>query len=494
MPRKAARRLLGSSSMTKGQYEKVLPPLRDALLAAQKRLTDEKSFALAVIVTGMPTAGRSEIVNEFLEWLDPKRVHVHALEKLRQSARGWPAMWRYWNALPARGEMAFFFMGWYEDLTHPALRQPAKSRRHWARTTERIRQFESMLVRDGVRILKIHLTLDGQVQKERIRKLRDDKLTRWRVTREEQWLVRHHDEVTRVAQKVIAATSRPGLEWRVIDGADPQSRTFAAGGLLLDALERGFTARLPSSKSLKPAVPRGRVDFSGSHPGEPLDDDHYDEELERLRGRFALLTRRSRFRKHGAVLAFEGMDAAGKGGAIRRLTSALDARQYNVIPVSAPTPQESSYPYLWRFWRHIPRRGEIAIFDRSWYGRVLVERVRGFASAPDWRRAYEEINEFERQLAEHGLVVHKFWLQVGKEEQLRRFRERDRDPLKRYKVDPEDWKNRRLYDDYKVAAREMILRTNTDDAPWTIVEADDKKYARLKVLRTVCEAIERALG
>ncbi|HMN45057.1 MAG TPA: hypothetical protein PKE27_10810 [Povalibacter sp.] len=492
MPRKA--RLFGARRMSKEQYEKVLPPLRDALLAAQKRLTDEKSCALAVIVTGVPTAGRSEIVNEFLEWLDPKRIRVHALEKLRQTARGWPAMWRYWNALPARGEMAFFFMGWYEDLTQLALRGPARERRHYTRIAERIRQFESMLLRDRVRILKIHLTVGEKVQKERIHKLRADKLTRWRVTREERWLARHHDKVAKVARGTIAATSRPGAEWHLVDGTDPQSRVFAAGRLLLDTLENGFAARTPSTKVAKHSMHRhGRIDFSSSHPGERLDDDHYDEELERLRGRFALLTRRGRFRKHGAVLAFEGVDAAGKGGAIRRLTSALDARQYNVVPVSAPTPEESSYPYLWRFWRHIPQRGEIAIFDRSWYGRVLVERVRGFASVPDWQRAYDEINEFERQLAEHGLVVHKFWLQVGKEEQLKRFHERDRDPLKRYKVDPEDWKNRRFYDDYQQAAREMIQRTGTDDGPWTIVEADDKKYARLKVLRTVCEAIERKL-
>ncbi len=487
-------RLIGSRRMSKEQFEEVLPPLRDALLAAQKRLTDEKSFSLAVIVTGVPTAGRSEIVNEFLEWLDPKRIHVHALAKLRQTARGWPAMWRYWNALPPRGEMAFFFMGWYEDLLYPALRQRAKARHHHARTLERIRQFETMLPRDGVRILKLHLTVDKDEQKERIRKLRADKLTRWRVTREERWLVRHHREVDKVAKETIAATSRPGAEWHVIDGTDSQSRVFAAGKLLLDTLEDGFAARrLPAAPPKHKAVRGDRRSFPSSHPGAPLDDDHYDEELERLRGRFALLARRDRFRKHGAVLAFEGMDAAGKGGAIRRLTSALDARQYNVVPVSAPTPQELLYPYLWRFWRHVPRHGEIAIFDRSWYGRVLVERVRGFASAPDWQRAYDEINEFEQQLTEHGLIVHKFWLQVGKDEQLQRFHERDRDPLKRYKVDPEDLKNRRFYDDYQLAAHEMIRRTSTQNAPWTIVEADDKKFARLKVLRTVGEAIERAL-
>jgi polyphosphate kinase 2 (PPK2 family) len=186
------------------------------------------------------------------------------------------------------------------------------------------------------------------------------------------------------------------------------------------------------------------------------------------------------------------MDAAGKGGAIRRLTAALDARQFTVVPISAPSAEELAHPYLWRFWRRIPERGDFTIFDRSWYGRVLVERVRDLASDEDWQRAYEEINEFERQLVQSKIIVHKFWLAIGKDEQLQRFKDREGDALKRFKVDREDWANRRFYDDYQRAAREMIARTSTDWAPWTVVEADDKKFARLKVLRTVCEALEGA--
>lgn len=495
-PRARNPRLFGSRRMTREQYERVLPPLRDALLSAQKTMENEKPFALAVIVTGAPTAGRSEIVNEFLEWMDAKHMHVHALEKLRAESRAWPAMWRYWNTLPARGEIAFYFTGWYEDYVYPALWHPGKARRQQARVVERIRQFEAMLLRDKVHVLKLHLTVSRELQKERIRKLRSDKLTRWRVTDEERWLARHHDRVSKTAQQCVRDTGQPAAEWHLIDGTDAQSRTFAAGRLLLDALERGLSRKPPPpAKSTRRTATLDTAvsEFQGRHEGKAVDDDVYDTQLEQLRGRFALLTRRERFRKHGAVFAFEGMDAAGKGGAIRRMTSALDARQYNVVPVSAPSAEERSYPYLWRFWRHVPQLGEIAVFDRSWYGRVLVERVRDLAEPPDWQRAYEEINEFERQLVEHGLVVHKFWLAVSKEEQLKRFRERDGDKLKRYKVDPEDWKNRRYYDEYQLAAHEMIRRTHTAHAPWTVVEGDDKKYARLKVLRTACEAIERVL-
>jgi polyphosphate:AMP phosphotransferase len=479
-------------ALSKEKYDEVLPALRDALLAAQHELQQDKPFSLAVIVTGVPTAGRSEIVNELLEWLDPKHVRVHALEDERQRVRPWPAMWRYWNALPPRGTITFFFLGWYEDYLLPAWHKPDKARHKEARTLERIRQLESMLPQDGVRVLKLHLIVSPKLQRERIEKLRANKLTRWRVTQEERWLVRHHDRVGRAFTRAIDATSDV-IPWQVIAGDDPQARLFAAGRALLQELERGLRVPLRTTGP-EPAAQSARVPRLNAKHGEKLDDATYKSELELLRGRFALLARRHRFARHGAVLAFEGMDASGKGGAIRRLTSALDARQYTVVPIGAPTASEREFPYLWRFWRNVPKLGEIAIFDRSWYGRVLVERVRALATENDWRRAYDEIREFEMQLSEHGLIVHKFWLQVSETEQLKRFEARDRDKLKRFKVDPEDWENRKFYDQYQRAAREMIQRTSTEAAPWTVVEADDKKYARLKVLRTVCEAIERKLG
>jgi polyphosphate kinase 2 (PPK2 family) len=231
-----------------------------------------------------------------------------------------------------------------------------------------------------------------------------------------------------------------------------------------------------------------------THSGPPIAEEDYDRALEELQGRLALLSRRRKFVKHSVVVVLEGMDASGKGGSIRRITAALDARQYRVVPISAPTPEEKARPYLWRFWFQLPPRGNYTIFDRTWYGRVLVERVRGFADAPDWQRAYEEINEFERQLVEHQVIVAKFWMSVSPAEQLARFAERDRNRLKRFKVDPEDWINRKLWKPYQAAARDMLALTSTPHAPWTIVPADDKRHARLRVLRGLCERIESALG
>lgn len=481
--------------LSKAAFEKRLPALRDALLKAQTELHASKSAALVVIVSGLPAAGRSEVVNQFLEWLDPKRISVHALrhESVRKPPP-LPSLWPYWNTLPARGDIAIHFIGWYDDYLQAALYSPKKARFSEARVVERIRQFEAMLPLDKVRVLKLHLHVDKKTQRQRIAELRASKLTRWRVTDEDRWLARHYGKVGRVAKRCFRVTGSKQAPWHVVDGTDPQYRAFEAGTLLLKALEAALQTRADAARHRwpQPAAGDGKP-FATHQQGDSLEDAAYERELEALQGRFALLTRKKGFAQHAGVFAFEGMDAAGKGGVIRRLTSALDARQYGVVSISAPSPEESAHPYLWRFWRRIPERGAITVFDRSWYGRVLVERVRDLTAENDWQRAYDEIKEFELQLAESGIVVHKFWLAVSKEEQLKRLQERDSDPLKRFKVDPEDWANRRFYDAYQAAAHEMIRRTHADHAPWTVIEGDDKKYARLKVLRSVCESLERAL-
>jgi polyphosphate kinase 2 (PPK2 family) len=364
-----------------------------------------------------------------------------------------------------------------------------KARKHEKRAIERIVQLEQMLVKDSVHVIKIHLHTDKKTQRRRLAELLASKLTRWRVTDEDRWMAKHYDEVSRSTERCLKATDHPAVPWHVVDGTDEEYRLLAVGTILRDGMRDALRAaeKKPASKQQRHAK---IVALQVRQPAEALDDEEYHRELDILQARVAYLVRKRRFRKQALVLAFEGMDAAGKGGAIRRVTHAFDARQYEVVPVSAPTQEERSYPYLWRFWRHIPELGHIAIFDRTWYGRVLVERVRGFTPEPDWRRAYDEISEFELQLTEHGILVAKFWLAVSKEEQLGRFKSRDTDPLKRFKVDKEDWTNRRFYDDYQSAAAEMIHRTDAPQAKWTVVPADDKKAARLMVLKTVCKTLE----
>jgi polyphosphate kinase 2 (PPK2 family) len=284
----------------------------------------------------------------------------------------------------------------------------------------------------------------------------------------------------------------------VVEGSDAEYRAVTVGKVLLEALRKRLALkkerRVPKSQAAPIIKPVDRVNMLARMDlKQALDKKIYDKKVEKLQSRLALATRHPKFAKHDVVCVFEGMDAAGKGGAIRRVTGALDARLYHTIPVAAPTDEERAQPYLWRFWRHVPRKGRITIYDRSWYGRVLVERIEGFCSEADWMRAYGEINDFEEQLAANGAIVLKFWLQISKEEQLRRFKEREATRFKRFKITAEDWRNREKWSAYQEAAADMIERTSTDRAPWTLIEANDKYHARVKVLSTLVQSIESAL-
>lgn len=487
---------LSGRRLTRLEYQHELPKLQDKLLDAQFELRKSAARAVAVLVTGIPGAGRSEVVNELLGWLDPKFVTVYGFREPNDVERERPAMWRYWRVMPPKGRIAILHAGWYDEFLSAAVRQPKRPAVEVKREIDRIQRLERMLVADGVAVVKIHLHIGPELQRRRIRRLFKDKTTRWRVTAEDHWSMRHYARVERALEHCLEATRQPCAPWHVVDGTDREHRALEVGRVLLAGIEgrigtpAGTTVPRPS---LLPGQKAARAKLPATRRGPAMPEEDYDRRLEELQGRLALLSRRRKFVKHSVVVAFEGMDAAGKGGAIRRITAALDARQYRVVPISAPTPEELARPYLWRFWFQLPPRGNYTIFDRSWYGRVLVERVRGLAPRPDWQRAYAEINEFEQQLAEHRIVVAKFWMSVSPAEQLARFQERDRNPLKRFKVDPEDWRNRGQWQAYQAAARDMLALTDTSVAPWTVVPADDKRRARLQVLQALCERVEAAL-
>ena len=488
--------VLSGRRLTKLEYEHELPRLQDHLLDAQFELRKNRARAVAMIVTGIPGAGRSEVVNELLGWLDPKFVTVHGFREPDEVERQSPPLWRYWQAMPLRGRIAILHAGWYGEFLRESVLERERPVAVVRREIERIRSLERMLVADGVAVVKAHLHVGPELQRRRLSKLQEDKSTRWRVTPEDLWLARHYRRVEQVLEHCLEVTGQPGAPWHLVDGTDRQHRALEVGRVLLAGIE-GRTGRSAGTAAPRVvAIPRRTaksVKLAAGHRGPSVAEEDYEHELERLQGRLALRSRRRKFAKYSVVVAFEGMDAAGKGGAIRRITAALDARQYRVVPISAPSVEELARPYLWRFWQQLPPRGNYTIFDRSWYGRVLVERVRGYAARPDWQRAYGEINEFERQLTEHRVIVAKFWMSVSPEEQLARFKERDRNPLKRFKVDPEDWSNRKLSAAYGRAARDMIALTSTRHAPWYVIPADDKRYARLLVLRRLCEQVESVL-
>jgi polyphosphate kinase 2 (PPK2 family) len=282
----------------------------------------------------------------------------------------------------------------------------------------------------------------------------------------------------------------------VVEGTDDRYRSLTVGQILLQALQKKLATKATQKSPVAPMVrvnTDGRTVLSEMDLSLSLPEKTYDNELAQWQGRLSELLRDPRFKGRSLVCAFEGADAAGKGGAIRRIGAALDARQYQVIPVAAPTEEERAQPYLWRFWRHVPRKAQVAIFDRTWYGRVLVERVEGFCAENDWLRAYTEINDFEHELADSGVIVVKFWLQISQEEQLARFKAREQIAFKRFKITQEDWRNREKWDAYQQAICDMVERTSTGNAPWTLVEANDKNYARVKILQTLCERVEAEL-
>ena len=353
-----------------------------------------------------------------------------------------------------------------------------------------------MLVDEGALVLKFwfHLTKEGQ--RERLKALSSDPRTAWRVTQWNWDRLKTYDQLQDVARHLLRVTNTAAAPWVVVEGTDDRYRCMTVGQVLLKAMQNKLAAKEAPHMPMAPMV---RVDLDGRNVLSELDltltlaDKPYKDELAKWQGRLSELVRDERFKNRSLVCAFEGADAAGKGGAIRRIAAALDARQYQVTPVAAPTDEEKAQPHLWRFWRNLPRHGHVAIFDRTWYGRVLVERVEGFCSEADWLRGYSEINDFEHELIEAGVIVVKFWLQISQAEQLKRFKEREQVEFKRFKITQEDWRNREKWHDYQQAICDMVERTSTGEAPWTLVEANDKNYARVKILRTLCERLEAAL-
>lgn len=477
----------------KQRYKEEAEPLRQQLLAAQFAMLEARKQGVLVVVAGVDGGGKGETVQLLNSWLDPRRVQTHAFGDPSDEERERPPLWRYWRALPPRGEIGIFFDSWY--MTPILARAHGSiSEAEFDATLEDIRRFERMLSDEGFVLLKLWFHLSRAQQRKRLRELESDDDTRWRVTESDWDHYRHHREISEAAARALRLTSHEFAPWIVVPGSDERYRSLVTARALLDAMVNDDGETKASEPAVHPVPPLdGRNVLSGLDLSQRLEKDEYEHELEHWQGELARIVLHKRFRRRAAVVVFEGMDAAGKGGAIRRVAAALDPRRYHITPIAAPSDEEKARPYLWRFWRHLPRRGKLAIFDRSWYGRVLVERVEGFCSTTDWLRAYGEINDFEEQLDENGTVVIKLWLHIDLETQLARFSSRQTDPFKQYKIGPDDWRNREKWPAYENAISDMIDRTSTECARWTLVEAADKNFARIKVLRTICERLRERL-
>jgi polyphosphate:AMP phosphotransferase len=483
--------------------------LRADLIAAQDALADNRRRSVLILLNGPDGAGKGEVLNRLYEWLDARHLKTMAYGDLTDDERLHPLEWRFWRDLPPYGTLGIVLGSWYHDIL-VARAQGQISRTELSGLLSRINAFESMLADERVVLLKIWLQVDDAQSRKRLKQARKNGVFVRPVVRE--WRVvdtpKERARIVDAALEMARVTSTGAAPWHVVPAGDEEYRDIAVGRLLLDVLRRADEPLPGAAPVAKSAVPhlRRRAKAASGHSelpvpsilssldlGETLDAETYKARLDDAQARLTVLAGSKAFRDHGLVCVFEGNDAAGKGGAIRRVRAALDPRQFRVHGIAAPTDEEKARPYLWRFWRNVPRLGQIAFFDRSWYGRVLVERVEGFCSREDWERAYGEINNFEFRLSEAGYIVVKFWLAISPEEQLKRFKEREDISFKRYKITPEDWRNRQKWPLYEAAITDMIDRTSTPYAPWTLVEANDKKFARVKVLETIAERLEAAL-
>ncbi|MCU0839034.1 MAG: polyphosphate:AMP phosphotransferase [Rhodospirillales bacterium] len=469
--------------------------LREALLDVQFDLVGKKPFAVLILLAGIDGAGKSEVLARLNEWLDPRHLHTMAFDARDEAERERPPLWRYWINLPPKGTIGIFLGSWYRDALEEHLFGDSSSDR-LERDLAAMTRLETMLADEGVLLIKLWLHLSRAEQEKRLADIK--KLPGGgRHIIEYRRIGKHYQQAMAAIENAVRLTSTGEAPWVVVPSADPAYRDLMVGQTILAAMQKRLASDRPA-----PTVPAAPV--VGAKPDRKtaldavdltlsLGGADYKEKLASHQRRLAGLTDSKRFRDIALVVTFEGHDAAGKGGSIRRVTRALDPRRFKVHSIAAPSHEERAHPYLWRFWRHIPRKGNVAIFDRTWYGRVLVERVEGFCSEAEWLRAYSEINDFEQQLTDSGVIVVKFWLAISKDEQLRRFQERENTPYKRHKITDEDWRNREKWDDYASAVGDMIDRTGTDYAPWTLVASEDKRHARVMIVKTLCERLEAAL-
>ncbi len=482
-------------SIDKETYEAEVPALREALLEAQFELKQQARFPVIVLINGIEGAGKGETVKLLNEWMDPRLIEVRTFDQQSDEELAHPPAWRYWRALPAKGRMGVFFGNWYSQMLQGRVHGHFKDA-VLDQAISGAERLEQMLCDEGALIFKFWFHLSKKQMKTRLKALKKDPVHRWRISPLDWEQSETYDRFVRFGERVLRRTSRDYAPWHVIEGVDPYYRSLAVGKILLEGLQNALKAK--SIKAPTPIAPLGEsIDqlslLQALDLSVHLDKHDYEKQLVSEQARLAGLLRDKRMKHHALVAVFEGNDAAGKGGAIRRVAAALDPRQYRIVPIAAPTEEERAQPYLWRFWRHIPERGKFTVFDRSWYGRVLVERVEGFCTPADWMRAYGEINDFEEQLSNAGVVVVKFWLAIDQQTQLERFQEREEIPFKRFKITEEDWRNRDKWDAYAQAVGDMVDRTSTEISPWTLVEANDKRWARVKVLRTINDALEAAL-
>lgn len=484
-----------SKKVDKKTYRRVMDEAEEKLGLLQRECKDA-GIPVILVFEGMGAAGKGVQINRLIQALDPRGFDVYACDRPTEDEQMRPFLWRYWTKTPAKGRIAVFDRSWYRSVQVDRFDGLTREDK-LGDAYQDILSFEKQLCDDGTVIMKFFLYIDKDEQKKRFKKLEGSKETSWRVTEEDWNRNKDFDRYLKMNEEMLEKTDTDYAPWVIIEAVDKDYAALKIVSTVMDRLEYELEHRRPEDeKTAQRQESKTRERFkngvlSGIDLSKSLTEEEYKTRLKKLQKRLAELHSELYRLRIPVVIGFEGWDAGGKGGAIKRLTSNLDPRGYRVNPTAAPNDIEKVHHYLWRFWNSVPKAGHIAIFDRTWYGRVMVERIEGFCSEAEWRRAYQEINEMESHMANAGAVVLKFWLHIDKDEQERRFRERQANPTKQWKITDEDWRNREKWDQYEEAVNEMLIRTSTTYAPWIVVEGNDKRYARVKVLQTVVDALEK---
>jgi AMP-polyphosphate phosphotransferase len=481
-----------SQKLSKADYDAAMESL-EINMGQLQRQAHERGVPITIVFEGWGSSGKGRLVNELLLSLDPRGVKVHSTVAPNQEEFFRPFLWRFWTKIPEKGRIAIYDRSWYSRFIVEKM-DPVLDTLPVQKAYAEVNAFERQLIDDGHIIIKFFLHISRQEQKKRFEKLERNRMTAWRVTDYDWKKHKQYDTYYETIEEMLSRTNSDHVPWHLVPSHNWRFAALTVFETIIDEVARQLKKRDEAPSA--PAIHLGMVKESKLDKADlsrSLTREQYDRKKKNYQQRLWELEHEIYLRRLSVVIVYEGWDAAGKGGNIKRLVRRMDPRGYEVIPIAAPNDIELAHHYLWRFWTKIPKAGHFAIFDRSWYGRLLVERVEGFARENEWKRAYQEINDMEENLANFGTLIFKFWIHVDQEEQLKRFEEREKTPTKRWKITEEDWRNREKWGVYREAVDEMLVRTDTPHAPWTIVESNNKLYARIKTIETVVKALEKRL-
>ncbi len=478
----------------KSEFKKEIKVLEDELKKLQLELI-ERDIPMIIAVDGLSGSGKGNLISSILYPLDPRYYSVYTMSKTNEEIRMRPFLWSFWTKTPKNGHITIFDRSWHRVIMKKSKNKWNLSKKEESNFYEDVNNFEKQLIDNNTLIVKIFLGISEKEQKERFKEIEKNKITKWRINEEDWEENKNYSETLKEYTNMISHENNIHSNWHVIEGDNRNYAVLKAYKIIIEKMKNAIenNKNYEQRDKLQGYSPNEIKILSNIDLNKSLTKEEYKEKLNKLQKRMGELGFLLYQKRRSVVICYEGWDAAGKGGNIKRLTQKIDPRGYRVTSIAAPTKEELAHHYLWRFWNEMPKDGHIGIFDRTWYGRVMVERLEKFCKPCDWQRAYDEINQMEKSMENHGTIIYKFFVTIDKDEQLKRFQSRETDPLKQHKITDEDWRNRGKWMQYEEAVDEMLVKTNTDSCPWIIVEGNDKKYARIKVLEYVVNDLEKKL-